>query len=81
MMVIELCLFCKHDRTDKGEVPHCVAFPGEIPQTIMRMDHDHRQPFPGDRGIRFELDPNLDPKMLAIYREHYERQLKTGRTG
>lgn len=35
----------------------CAAFPdaiqGGIPDAILETRHDHHQPFPGDRGIRF----------------------------
>lgn len=44
------CLKCKHLEPDSK----CAAFPKRIPQEILENRHDHRQPFPGDRGIRFE---------------------------
>lgn len=51
-----VCRLCKHltstvDRT-------CAAFHNGIPREIYRGDNDHRQPFPGDRGIQFEAKPN-----------------------
>jgi hypothetical protein len=49
-----ICLDCKHlDRTEPG-LMRCAAFPDEIPIAIQLMDHDHHEPYPGDRGIRFE---------------------------
>jgi len=41
----------------------CSAFPDGVPGEMIagtlfgELPHDHRQPFPGDNGIRFELLP------------------------
>jgi hypothetical protein len=32
----------------------CAAFPGGIPTPILLLEADHREPYPGDNGIRFE---------------------------
>ena len=49
------CEYCKHmDRTVRDDYK-CPAFPrGGIPETILHWGHDHREPYKGDHGIRFE---------------------------
>ena len=42
----------------------CAAFPDGIPKEIRNGENYHLKPYPGDHGIRFELDetiPNLAP--------------------
>jgi hypothetical protein len=36
---------------------HCSAVPEEIPSAILINLHNHRKPYPGDNGIRFEPVP------------------------
>ena len=48
----EQCGRCKHFRRGL-----CPAFQGAIPDEITSGEHDHRQPYPGDNGIRFEPLP------------------------
>lgn len=40
----------------------CAAFPGGIPKEISQEGFDHREPFPGDNGIRYEPLPGTDIK-------------------
>lgn len=48
-----ICGGCKHLRGDLRE-PKCDAFPAGIPNEILLSRADHRQPFAGDQGIRFD---------------------------
>lgn len=48
---ISQCVWCRH-RSEGGR--HCPAFPEGIPEAIASNRHDHRDPFDGDRGVRFE---------------------------
>jgi len=52
------CEVCKRLRKmgrNKFQGWTCDAFPVEIPILITRCKHDHREEYPGDNGIRFEV--------------------------
>jgi hypothetical protein len=55
MIYIPQCVYCKHYRGKEGRARTCDAFPKGIPDVIFRNDFDHREPYPKDNGIRFEL--------------------------
>ena len=50
-----LCARCAHlDRRSSKPGLVCAAYPDGIPEAILWGEHDHREPYPGDNGIRFE---------------------------
>lgn len=73
-----ICVFCRHYRPEAvGDQRDCAAF-AEIPEVIFRGDLDHREPFPDDGGIRFELDPGQEAdfeEFLEIRRQFNEQEL------
>lgn len=74
-ILVNLCKVCARRRPDIPDlaepIPVCDAFPDGIPEEIW-CGGDHRQPWPGDGGVRFELRPDEgDPegpyRWLALY--------------
>lgn len=56
----KLCDLCRH-RHPGSHPPACAAYPDRIPLEIRLMYVDHRLPYPGDHGIRFEpVDASAD---------------------
>lgn len=49
-MTADQCISCKHYWMGGT----CKAFPKKIPSEIITGEHDHRKPFKGDNGIRWE---------------------------
>jgi hypothetical protein len=63
-MVLTQCSYCRHEQPDGG----CPAFPGGIPDAILRNDLDHSRPVDGDRGIRFGPREGVPADVLARLR-------------
>jgi hypothetical protein len=57
----------------------CAAFPDGIPKAIWNGEHDHRTPYPGDGGIRFEAmtpEDHVRKAQLAAERHAWYLELK-----
>ena len=50
-ITISQCIRCKHKQRDNK----CAAFPKRIPMEILTNEFDHRERYPGDSGVRFQL--------------------------
>jgi hypothetical protein len=51
-----VCEYCKHFNYEKSRgVFICTSFPDGIPHEIAACRFDHRNPYPGDNEIQFEL--------------------------
>lgn len=43
----------------------CEAFPDGIPDAITEEGFDHRNPFDGDRGVRFQLEEGAESRLAS----------------
>jgi hypothetical protein len=57
-----VCDYCRH-RFLALHQRRCAAFPDGIPMPIWRAEHDHRTPYAGDHGIRWEA---LRPEDIEV---------------
>ena len=56
-MIFEVqCATCTRFFADRKGGNYCEAFPdgAGIPSAIIKAEHDHRDPFPGDNGLRYK---------------------------
>ena len=64
---VHQCALCRHltpnEPTGRGRT--CTAFPQGIPQEILQNRFDHRKPYPGDHGIRFQAEEDLESPFAA----------------
>jgi hypothetical protein len=64
------CFDCAHlDRSNSFNPLRCRAFPEMIPVPIQMNKHDHRKPYAGDHGIRFEPNAESQPATAAASAE------------
>ncbi len=50
-LIVSQCVWCAHRGADGAS---CQAFPEGIPSQILLNEHDHTQPFEGDKGTCYE---------------------------
>src|SRR4051794_18491403 len=62
---LTLCMACRHLRLTSSGRLVCDAFPGGIPRPLRDGEANHRYPYPGDRGFRFEPAPDVPRAVLA----------------
>ena len=53
---IAICLACRHLKS----ADTCIAYPDGIPGKMLFEHFDHRLPYPGDAGTRFEVAPGRE---------------------
>jgi hypothetical protein len=54
MKIGSQCGFCRHLLRATPDGLPCVAFPDGVPDELYYNKRDHRKPYPGDHGVRWE---------------------------
>ena len=61
------CINCLLFNSDNDDAFTCDAFPAAIPQEILLGEHDHLNPFPGDRGfLRVPIRWTGDGRFIVV---------------
>lgn len=63
-----ICMWCQRykDPEGWGKKPTCDAFPLGIPDKILVDGFDHRKPFRGDGGVRFEARTDIAMEWTSL---------------
>lgn len=57
---------CSHCANKHPDMPTCRAFPEGIPMPLLDGERDHRAPYPGDFGIRYQPNPEAIAELQAV---------------
>lgn len=60
VILTTMCNSCIHEALEVGTLK-CKAFPNGVPDAIATGSRDHRKPYRGDGGFRFEQNPQREP--------------------
>ena len=78
---IPLCFFCRHTSFSGTNLDSiirtktCKAFPEGIPRQIYVDRYDHRNPYPNDNDIQFEMYETIDT-LHPIFSNRSPRQIQ-----
>lgn len=76
-----MCEFCRHVQIDKSMCTGdlcCDAFPKGIPVYIL-WGYDHRESYPNDHGIRFEIRDDLTDLDVVMMQARMETRISEDR--